>query len=274
MGREYALRSGESEATAEAIFEHYLPRFAGDVLPQTKPGLLLSLADRLDSLLGLFGTGLAPTGSADPYGLRRAAMGLIQVLAEQRIDFDLKRGLTLAATQLPISTGGAVQGEVLAFIEARLDGWLREQGYRYDVVAAVMAERGHNPSLATQTVRAFAPWVEREDWMDILNSYARCVRIVREFEETFPLNPALFVEPATEELYGAYLQAGERITPQSSIDELLEELQAMIPAITRFFDEVLVMTEEKALRENRLALLQRIAALPRGIVDLRKVEGF
>jgi len=274
VGREYALRSGESEAVAEAILEHYLPRFAGDMLPQTKPGLLLSLTDRLDSLLGLFTAGLAPSGSADPYGLRRAALGLIQVLAEQKMDFDLQQGLALVAAQLSIGASSTAQGEALTFIKGRLEGWLREQGYRYDLVAAVLAERGHNPHRAAQTVKGFAPWVEREDWMDILNSYARCVRIVREFEETFPLNPALLVEPATKGLYGAYLQAADRITPRSSIGELLGELRSMIPAITRFFDDVLVMTEDRALRENRLALLQRIAALTSGIVDLRKVEGF
>jgi len=274
MGREYALRSGQGEAAAEAIFEHYLPRFAGDVLPQTKAGLLLGLADRLDSLQGLFAAGLAPTGSADPFGLRRAAMSLIQVLTRQKIDLDLRQALALAAEQLPIAADELVQAEVLTFVKGRLEGWLREEGYRYDLVTAVLAERGHSPYLASQTVRDFASWVEREDWMDILNSYARCVRIVREFEETFPLKPALFVEPATQELYGAYQRAAARITPESSVDELFEELHSMIPAITCFFDDVLVMTEERALRENRLALLQRISALPRGIVDLTQVMGF
>jgi len=274
MGREYARRSGEPEAVAQAIFEHYLPRFAGDALPQTRPGLVLGLVDRLDSLLGLFGVGLAPTGSADPYGLRRAAIGLIQVLIEREIELDLREGLAQVAKGLPIPVGDTVQAQVLAFIQGRLEGWLREQGYRHDVVAAVLAERGHNPYRAVRTVRAFAPWVGREDWMDILNSYARCVRIVREFEEAFPLDPERFVEPATEALYAAYCRAAERITPESSIDELLEALRSMIPCITRFFDDVLVMTEERALRENRLALLQRIAALPKGIVDLSKVEGF
>jgi len=274
MGREYALRSGEPEAVAEAVFEHYLPRFAGDTLPQTKPGVLLSLADRLDSLLGLFGAGLAPTGSADPYGLRRAAIGLIQVLTEHEVEVDLRQGLAVAAEELPIPTSDAVQDQALTFIAGRLEGWLRDQAYRYDLVAAALAERGHNPYLTTQTVRAFVPWVEREDWMDILNSYSRCVRIVRGFEDDFPLDQTLFVEPATEELHSAYLQSAGRISPQSSIDELFEELRAMISAITRFFDDVLVMAEDRALRENRLALLQRIAGLPKGIVDLGKVEGF
>jgi glycyl-tRNA synthetase len=274
MGREYALRSGEPEAVAEAISEHYLPRLAGDDLPQTKPGLLLSLADRLDSLLGLSAAGLAPTASADPYGLRRAAMGLIQALVERRIDFDLRHGLAQAAVCLPIPAGDEIQAEVLRFIEGRLEGWLREQGYGYDLVAAVLAERGHNPYLAAETLRGFALWVEREDWADILNSYSRCVRIVRGFEETFPLNPALFAEPATVGLYEVYLRASQRIKPQSSIDELMEELRSMIPAITRFFDDVLVMADERALRDNRLALLQCIAALAAGVVDLTKVEGF
>ena len=97
---------------------------------------------------------------------------------------------------------------------------------------------------------------------------------MREFEQIFPLTPTLFVEPATEELHRAYRRAAEHITPESSIDELLEELRSMIPSITRFFEDVLVMTEDRSLRENRLALLQRIAALPKGIVDLSKVEGF
>ncbi|MEA3346234.1 MAG: glycine--tRNA ligase subunit beta [Chloroflexota bacterium] len=296
MGREYAMRSGESEEVARAIFEHYLPRFAGDDLPETKPGILLSLADRLDSLLGLFATGLAPTGSADPYSLRRAAIGMIQVLVEREVDLDLREGLALTAEQLPIPADEAVQGEVLSFVEGRLEGWLREQGYRYDVVAAVLTERGHNPYLAAQTVKGLAPWVEHEDWMDTLNAYSRCVHIVREFpacapvsdhlcpircgqaradrKDIFSLDPSLFVEPATEELYRAYRQAAERISSESSIGALLEELRAMIPAITCFFDDVLVMCEDRSLRENRLALLQRIAALPRGIVDLSEMEGF
>ena len=274
MGREYAMRSGEPEAVAQAIFEHYLPRFAGDMLPQTKPGLILSLADRLDSLMGLFGAGLAPTGSADPYGLRRAAIGLIQALTAWKADFDLRRGLSLATEQLPIAVSSSVQAEVLAFIRGRLEAWLREQGFRYDLVAAVLAERGHNPYLAAETVKAFVPWVEREGWMDILNSYSRCVRIVRDAEEILPLDPGLFVESATRELHTAYGQAKGSITPESSIDEFFEALRAMIPPITHFFNDVLVMAEERSLRENRLALLQCIAALPGGIVDLTKVMGF
>jgi glycyl-tRNA synthetase len=274
MGQEYALRSGEDPAVAQAIFEHYLPRFAGDRLPETLPGIVVGLADRLDSLAGLFSVGLKPTGSADPYGLRRAALGVVQVLAGSGISFDLREGLRQAATLLPVAADEGAQAETLAFIEQRLRVWLLDQSFHYDLVDAVLAERGHDPYLAYQTVQEFVPWVERDDWMNLLNAYGRCVRIVRSFETEFELRPDRFVEPSTQRLYKAYLACHEQVGPQSSIDQLFTAFQPMIEPINTFFDDVLVMAEDKALRENRLALLQRIAALTEGIVDLTKVEGF
>jgi glycyl-tRNA synthetase len=110
--------------------------------------------------------------------------------------------------------------------------------------------------------------------MDILNAYARCVRIVRHLDQAYPLDSVLFAEPATERLYQAYLTCRGKVGPESTVDELFTAFQPMIEPINIFFDEVLVMTEDKALRENRLALLQRIAGLTGGIVDLTKVEGF
>jgi glycyl-tRNA synthetase len=274
MGQEYARLSGESDDVARAIFEHYLPRFAGDILPETRPGLTVGLANRLDSLVGLFAVGLAPTGSADPYHLRRDALGVVNNLIAAELPFDLREGLKTATELLPVEVSESTLEQVLGFIVGRLEGVLREQGYRYDAVAAVLAERGHNPYLAAETVRAFAPWIEREDWMDILNAYARCVRIVRDLDQVYPLDPALFVEPATERLYQAYLTCREKVGLESTVDELFTAFQPMIEPINTFFDEVLVMTEDKALRENRLALLQHIARLTEGIVDLTKVEGF
>jgi len=274
MGREYALRSGEDPAVAQAIFEHYLPRFAGDRLPETLPGIVVGLADRLDSLAGLFSAGLKPTGSADPYGLRRAALGMVQVLAGAGISFDLREGLRQAAALLPVVADEGAQAETLAFLVQRLRVWLLDQTFRYDSVDAVLAERGHDPYLAYQTVQEFVPWVSSDDWMDLLNAYARCVRIVRSFETEFELRPERFVEPSTQRLYEAYLACQEQIGPQSSIDQLFTAFQPMIEPITTLFDDVLVMAEDKTLRENRLALLQRIAALTEGIVDLTRVEGF
>jgi glycyl-tRNA synthetase len=274
MGQEYARLSGESEGVARAILEHYLPRFAGDIVPETRPGLTVGLANRLDSLVGLFAVGLAPTGSADPYHLRRDALGVVNNLIAAELAFDLRAGLKAAAELLPAEVPASTLEQVLAFIGGRLESVLREQGCRYDAVAAVLAERGHNPYLAAETVRAFTPWLERDDWPDTLNAYARCVRIVRHLDQAYPLDPALFAEPASERLYQAYLACRERVGPESTVDELFTAFQPMIEPINTFFDEVLVMTEEETLRENRLALLQHIARLTEGIVDLTKVEGF
>jgi glycyl-tRNA synthetase len=274
MGREYALRSDEDPAVAHAIFEHYLPRFAGDRLPETLPGIVVGLADRLDSLTGLFSVGLKPSGSADPYGLRRAALGIVQVLVGEGLSFDLREGLREAAALLPVSADDKAQADTLAFIVQRLRVWLLDQGFRYDLVDAVLAERGHDPYLAYQTVQSLAPWVERDDWTDLLNAYARCVRIVRDFETEFELQPDQFIESSTRRLYEAYLICREQVGRESSINTLFTAFQPMVEPINTFFDDVLVMTEDQVFRENRLALLQHIAALTKGIVDLTKVEGF
>ena len=274
MGRQYALLSGESEGVAKAIFEHYLPRFAGDALPESGPGIVLSLADRLDSLVGLFGVGLSPTGAADPYGLRRAALGLVQTLAERKLNFDLRFGLERAAAIQPIPVEKEHLDEVFDFIVQRMRGWLRERGYRHDVIEAILAERSHDPYLATESVAELSAWVEREEWPEILHAYARCARIVRPYPERFPLDPTLFVEKATERLHKAYLACRVKVKSTGSLDEFFHAFQPMIEPINTFFDEVLVMAEDQTLRENRLALLQRIAALTKGLADLSRLEGF
>jgi len=299
MGREYALKSGENPAVAEAIFEHYLPRFAGDALPRTRPGLVVGLANRLDSLAGLFAVGLAPTGSTDPYHLRRDAMGLVQNLSAHHLPFSVREGLGAAARLLPVEAispprtspsppgGGPGRGQegpgegwlaaALDFIVERLRGTLREQGFRYDVVDGVLAARGDDPFRAHQAIVQLSRWVARDDWSHILDNYARCVRITRDCEERFPLHPARFVQPADDELYAAYQKARAQVTPQSTVDEFLTAFVPLVDVIDRYFAKetgVLVMAEERALRENRLAQLQHVAALAEGIVDLSRLEGF
>ena len=274
MGREYARLSGEEEAVATAIFEHYLPRSAKDVLPTTRPGLVLGVANRLDSLVGLFAVGLAPTGSADPYHLRRDALGLVQNLIAHEIPLPLRSLLARAADLMPVPVSEQVLDAVSAFISERLRGWLRERGFRYDVVDAVLAERGDDPYSAYRTAAQLAVWVKRDDWMDLLNAYGRCIRIVRDQEERFVFEPGLDSEPATAALRTAYESARAQISPESDVDRLLTALHPMIPAINRFFDDVLVMHEDQALRENRLGLLQDIWDLSRGIVDVTRLEGF
>jgi glycyl-tRNA synthetase len=278
MGREYALRSGETPEVAQAIREHYLPAGAGDALPESLAGVAVGLADRLDSLAGLFAAGLAPTGSADPFGLRRAAQGLAQLLAGREIDFDVHTALEAALDLLPDGVrpaGDARQklvGELLAFVAGRLRGQLLEAGYKYDVVDAVLAEQAHNPALAQQAVAQLSKWIKRPDWPPTLAAYARCVRITRDQKQTYSVSAEKLVEPAEKVLFAA-MEIATAAAP-ASIDAFFDQLLPLIPAISKFFEDVLVMADDSAVRENRLGMLQKIAGLARGLADFSKLEGF
>ncbi len=273
MGREYALLSGEDPAVADAIYEHYLPRYAGDALPKSQAGVVLALADRADSLVGLFAVGMAPTGSADPYGLRRAAAGIVQILLEQGADLALRPVMARASSQLPVDPEPGTVDRVLEFIGGRLEVALREAGFAYDVVAAALAARGENPTLARQAAAQLADWVARDDWSMLLDNYSRCVRITRD-QPDYELEPAALVEEEEKVLYQALLATERHVSPEDDVDALMAAFTPLVPHIERFFDEVLVMTEDDGLRQARLALLQRIARLAEGIVDLSKLEGF
>lgn len=273
MGREYAKRSGESPAVADAIAEHYQPASADDDLPESKAGIVLALADRLDSLAGLFAMGLAPTGASDPYGLRRAASGIVQILLGHDLSFSVREGLVQASHNLPVSTAGEDLEPAVHFVIGRLEGALRDMGYAYDVVAAALSARGENPTMARESAKQLTAAVQREDWSLLLDNYARCVRITRD-QPPHKLQGEALIEPTELELYDSLLEAEAKIGPKSDVNALLAAFEPLVPIIQRFFDEVMVMTEDDDLRHARLALLQRIAGLAMGIADLSQLEGF
>jgi glycyl-tRNA synthetase len=274
IGRYYALRSGEPAAVAQAIYDHYLPRFAGDHTAGSKPGLLVGLADRLDTLTGLFAADLAPSGNKDPFAQRRAALGLVQNLLVWELDIDLHSGISAAAAHLPVVASPDSQQAVLEFIVERLRNVLLEQGWHYDVVDAVLAAQGVFPARAARAVERLEGWTKRPDWNSILPAYARCVRITRDLQERYPVSQADFAEPAERELYAALVKAEGTPRAAGSVDDFLSAFLPMIPAINRFFEAVLVMAGDLRLRQNRLGLLQRIAALAGGVADLSCLEGF
>ena len=274
MGSHYALSSGESEAVARAIYEHYLPRFGGDGLPATKAGLAVGLADRIDSLAGLFAAGLAPTGTKDPFALRRSAQGLAQALIGWNQDFDLRSALAAAAQNLPVAAAPETLAQVLEFIAGRMQSTLLDQGNRHDIVAAVLAAQSFNPAAVARGVKALSGWVARPDWNTILPAYSRCVRITRDQPQKFPVEPAVFEEKAEEQLYAALTDAESKPRQAGSVDGFFAVLLPLIPFINAFFDTVLVMAEDANVRANRLGLLQRIAALADGVADFSKLEGF
>ena len=206
IGRYYALKSGKSEETAQAIEEHYYPRFAGDKSPESMAGLAVGLADRLDSLVGLFAAGMAPSGTRDPFGLRRAAIGLVQNLVNLDIGIDLHDALFAAAANLPIKSTSDSLNACFDFIAGRFENMLLEEGKRYDVVKAVLAEQAYNPCLAVKTIEELLQWTSRTDWNEILPAFSRCVRITRDLQEVNPVEPVLFNEPQEKELFEAFQQ--------------------------------------------------------------------
>jgi glycyl-tRNA synthetase len=274
MGRFYALHSGEPEGVAQAIFEQYLPRFAGDNLPAGMAGTLIGIADRLDSLAGLFAAGMAPSGTKDPFALRRAALGLVLILAGKGMAFNITHGLALAARELPVKASEDVLRACAEFVRGRLQSWLLEQGFKFDVVAAVLAEQGNDPAGTLRAVKELVAWVERPDWNTILPAYARCVRITRDQKERYNVREALFVEEAEKALYKGLLKMESALKAHGSVDALLNAFVPHIPTVNTFFDKVLVMAEDAKLRSNRLGLLQRISALASGTADLSLLEGF
>jgi glycyl-tRNA synthetase len=274
MGRYYALHQGEPPAVADAIFEHWLPRGAGDRLPQSPAGVLLALADRLDSLVGLFAAGLAPTATADPFALRRAALGVVQIVLDQGLDLDLQQAVAQVSTVQPIPVSTEVQRAVVDFIVGRLDVLLHEQGWAHDVIAAVLAAQGHNPARALQGVRELTEWVARDDWALILDNYARCVRITRAEPEVYPVDPAYFEDESERALFAAYQKAAAALNADSNVSAFLTAFEPLVPLIQRLFQAVLVNADDPTVRRNRLGLLQAIARLAQGHADLSQLAGF
>jgi glycyl-tRNA synthetase len=275
IGETYARKSGEAPAVAQAIREHYLPRAAGDANPASLPGLALSLADKLDSLVGLFAVGAIPTGSADPFGLRRAALGVVHNLLATETNFDLRVALAAAAALQPVTVSDTTVDEVSAFIGRRLQGVLSELGFAFDVVEAVLAVRASNPLAARRASAALADLVSQPWWNEVFTAYARCARITRTLEQQLPLQPVAYVEPVEQALHTAYEQAAAALKttdePATRLGETLRILQTPIQA---YFDQVLVNAQDETLRQARLALVQHIAALPSPVADLSKLQGF
>ena len=266
MGGHYALLSGEPAGVAAAIAGQY------NAVSDTRPGLALAIADRLDSLAGLFAAGLGPKGSNDPFALRRAALHLIENLTANQQPFDLRAGLDAAGALLPVGWSDKAREDVMAFIAGRLEVVLRDAGHSSSVVKAVLAEQAHNPFAAGQAAAALAGAMQAPDWETLLNAYARCVRITRPLKETYTLQPDGLRLPE-ERAIAAALAAAEA-TKDGTVETFVASLREMAPAISRLFDAVLIMDDNAAVRENRLALLQRVAGLARGVVDLSGVEGF
>jgi glycyl-tRNA synthetase len=273
MGREYALREGQPSAVANAINEHWQPRGAGDAVPESEAGALLALADKLDSLVGLFSAGLAPKSTADPFGLRRAALGVVQILIHKKINADLRDLVRVVAGVQPIHLDEPTRDQLFDFIKGRLEGWLNDEA-KLDKfsINAVLAEQAMNPYRAYEGILELQDWLKHPQWELILDNFARCVRITRPEKMRHSVDPNLFKEPQEKALWEVFTKTGTM--NGGNVGAFLKAFEPIVPSIQAFFDHVLVNADDAALRANRLGLLQSISAMQEGRADLSQLSGF
>ncbi|GAA0701414.1 glycine--tRNA ligase subunit beta [Marinobacterium maritimum] len=274
MGYHYALHDGEPEEVAQAMDEQYKPRFAGDELPASRTGIALAIADRLDTLTGLFGINQPPTGSKDPFALRRAALGVLRIIVEHKLDLDLHQLLTLAAEQhgeLPGSEGLA--DRVLDFMLERFRAWYDDRGISAETFLAVHALRPTSPLDFDRRIEAVSHFRNLAEAEALAAANKRVSNILgkQKGEIATDVDTDLLQEDAEKALASALAEVEHDLQPvfeQGDYRTALEKLAALREVIDSFFDNVMVMADDEAIRANRLALLKRLRRLFLGVADI------
>ncbi len=272
MGTYYARHDGEADDVANAIEEHYRPRFADDDLPSTMVGTCVALADKLETIAGLFGIGEQPTGDRDPFALRRNAIGVLRILMERRIRLPLDQLVGGAFAGFPRGRVGDAHTDVITFLLERLRGLLREQGFSANEVEAVLRMRPVRIDLVPAqlaAVRAFMQLAEAESLAAANKRIGNILKKAGEVPGSF--DPGLLFEPAEKALAHAYAEvkpAADRLLAQGDYTGMLKSLAPLKDPVDRFFDDVMVNVEDERLRTNRLALLGRLHAQMNVVADL------
>lgn len=277
MGRYYALALGAAPEVAEAIEQHYRPRFAGDALPATNIGNSVALADKLDALAGFFGIGQIPTGDKDPFGLRRAALGVLRILMETPLPLDLAQLTDQAYEGFPTGLLNAEgRGLLMDFMLERLRNLLRDGGHAADAVDAVLAPRPTRVDLVVPKLQAVAAFQQLPEAAALAAANKRIVNILRKAEGALPeADVALLVEDAEKALFHAIVEVAPVARSHFDNEDYTDALRALAglrSAVDRFFDEVMVMAEEPLIRQNRLALLNQLAGLMNQVADISRLS--
>ena len=259
-GTYYARLDGETEAVAASLEEQYLPKFSGDVLPQTPIGICLALADRLDTLVGIFAIDQAPTGSKDPFSLRRSAIGILRILIEKQLPINLVALVEQAIKGYSDTNGGskiAKMGDtftqVMAFLNSRYRAMYTEQSVSVDTIQAVQAINPHMPLDFDQRIRAVQAFSTLSQASMLADSNKRVANILAKSEVSVSdtVDETLLTEPAEQNLYGSVRQAQTAVTPlleQADYTQVLQTLASLDEPLTEFFDNVMVNSEDEALK--------------------------
>jgi len=282
-GTYYARLNNEPEAVAASLEEQYLPKFSGDVLPQTPIGICLALADRLDTLVGIFAIDQAPTGSKDPFSLRRSAIGILRILIEKQLPINLVALVEQAIKGYSDAEGSKIEKmgdtftQVMAFLNSRYRAMYTEQGVSVDTIQAVQAINPHMPLDFDQRIRAVQAFSELSQASMLADSNKRVANILAKSEVSVADNvdEALLSEPAEQGLYASVLQAQTAVKPlleQADYTQVLQTLASLDEPLTQFFDNVMVNSEDAALKNNRLALLKQVRALFLTVADISELQ--
>lgn len=282
-GTYYARLNDEPEAVAASLEEQYLPKFSGDVLPQTPIGICLALADRLDTLVGIFAINQAPTGSKDPFSLRRSAIGILRILIEKQLPINLVALVEQAikgysdAEGSKIAKMGDTFTQVMAFLNSRYRAMYTEQGVSVDTIQAVQAINPHMPLDFDQRIRAVQAFSELSQASMLADSNKRVANILAKSEVSVAdtVDEALLSESAEQNLYANVKQAQTVVQPlleQADYTQVLQTLASLDEPLTQFFDQVMVNSEDAALKNNRLALLKQVRALFLTVADISELQ--
>lgn len=261
MGAHYTLKQGEDPQVSQAIFEHYLPRTTDDQLPQTTIGTILSLADKLDTVISFISIGEIPKASADPFAIRRNAIGVVKILIKKGIDLDIRD-----ITQ---------NKDVIEFIASRVESFLQSEGFETDIIKAVMSVDNSNPYSVYKKVEALSEIKSLPDYENIIMVFKRVANIVPQ-NFVSEVDPSLFEKQQELDLYNQTMIIKQEF--ESAIDKkdyhlAINLLLKLKPFIDNFFDNVMVMVDDQKIKNNRLSLLNQINSMFRKIADFTKIIG-
>ncbi|GAA4706295.1 glycine--tRNA ligase subunit beta [Brevibacillus fulvus] len=278
MGEDYARKAGESESVARGVSQHYLPRFAGDDLPDSAEAAIVSIADKLDTIAGCFLIGIIPTGSQDPYGLRRMATGVIHILHQRGWNVSLEQLWQIAIGSYQEKGVGKrsaeeVKHDLAEFFILRLRTLLQEEEIRYDLIDAVLATDIHFVPNLVARAKALAIAVQAEEFKWTVEQFNRVYNLAQKADSDQVAQDRL-VEASEQQLYEAYRRVTQEVEPlwqQGEFPAVLEKLAELREPIQRFFDQVMVMAEDEQIRRNRLAMLRMIANRIYAFADFTKI---